>query len=132
KNREGDIDPITGEPIIERKTKLSNQTVFSPRGQFAIKPDWEKDMIFRFSLGMYHQPPMYRELRNQLGEVVADVKAQQSIHYVLSHDYSFKLWERPFKLVSEAFYKSMTDVNPYTLENVRIRYRADNNAEAYA
>lgn len=118
---------VTGDEISS-----SNQTVFSPRGQFAIKPDWEKDMIFRFSVGMYHQPPMYRELRNQLGEVVADVKAQQSIHYVLSHDYSFKLWERPFKLVSEAFYKSMTDVNPYTLENVRIRYRADNNAEAYA
>ncbi|MGE4348025.1 MAG: TonB-dependent receptor plug domain-containing protein [Flavobacteriaceae bacterium] len=112
--------------------KSSNQTVFSPRGQFAIKPDWEKDMIFRFSAGMYHQPPMYRELRNQQGDVVSDVKAQQSIHYVLSHDYSFKLWDRPFKLVSEAFYKSMTDVNPYTLENVRIRYRAKNNAEAYA
>jgi hypothetical protein len=110
----------------------SNQTVFSPRGQFAIKPNWEKDMLFRFSLGMYHQPPMYKELRNYQGVVVSDVKAQQSIHYVLSHDYSFKLWGRPFKLVSEAFYKSMTDVNPYTVENVRIRYQADNNAEAYA
>lgn len=110
----------------------SNQTVFSPRGQFVIKPNWEKDMIFRFSLGMYHQPPMYRELRNQEGKVISDVKAQQSIHYVISHDYSFKLWSRPFKLVSEAFYKSMTDVNPYTLENVRIRYRAENNAVAYA
>lgn len=110
----------------------SNQTVFSPRGQFTIKPDWRHDMVFRASVGMYHQPPMYRELRNELGEVIADVKAQQSIHYVLSHDYSFKLWDRPFKLVSEAFYKSMDDVNPYTLENVRIRYQAQNNAEAYA
>ncbi len=54
------------------------------------------------------------------------------MHYVLSHDYSFKLWDRPFKLISEAYYKSMTNVNPYTLENVRIRYAADNNAEAYA
>lgn len=110
----------------------SDQMVFSPRGQFTIKPNWRHDMVFRASLGMYHQPPMYRELRNQPGEVVADVKAQQSIHYVLSHDYSFKLWDRPFKLVSEAFYKSMSDINPYTLENVRIRYRAENNAEAYA
>lgn len=118
---------VSGEGI-----ESSNQTVFSPRAQFAIKPDWKKDMIFRFSTGLYHQPPMYRELRNQMGEVVSDVKAQKSIHYVLTNDYSFKLWERDFKLVSEYYYKSMTDINPYTLENVRIRYRAENSAKAYA
>jgi hypothetical protein len=61
-----------------------------------------------------------------------DVKAQKSIHLVLGNDYSFKMWDRPFKLVSEAYFKHMTDVNPYTLENVRIRYRANNNAKAYA
>jgi hypothetical protein len=42
------------------------------------------------------------------------------------------MWDRPFKLVAEAYYKGLTDVNPYTIENVRIRYRARNNAEAYA
>ncbi len=108
------------------------QTTFSPRAQFAIKPDWEKDMVFRVSGGMYHQPPSYRELRDETGTVRPDVKAQQSFHVVLSNDYSFKMWTRPFKLVSEAYYKSLSDVNTYTLENVRIRYRADNNAEAYA
>jgi hypothetical protein len=41
----------------------SAQTTFSPRAQFAIKPDWEKDMVFRVSGGLYHQPP-YRELRD--------------------------------------------------------------------
>jgi hypothetical protein len=35
-------------------------------------------------------------------------------------------------LVTEAYYKGLSDVNPYTIENVRIRYRARNNAEAYA
>lgn len=109
-----------------------NQTTFSPRVQFAIKPDWEKDMVFRLSGGLYHQPPSYRELRDSLGMVRPDVKAQQSVHIVLSNDYSFKLWQRPFKLVSEAYYKSLTDVNTYTLENVRIRYRANNDAVAYA
>jgi len=110
----------------------SNQTVFSPRGQFAIKPNWRQDMVFRFSMGMYHQPPMYKELRNAKGAIIPDVKAQQSIHYVFANDYSFQFWQRPFKLISEFYYKSMTDVNSYTLENVRIRYRADNNAKAYA
>ncbi|WP_262733976.1 TonB-dependent receptor [Gaetbulibacter sp. NE] len=109
-----------------------SHTVFSPRAQFAIKPNWEKDMLFRFAAGMYYQPPFYRELRDSSGVVQPDVKAQKSVHFVLGNEYSFELWDRPFKLVSEAYYKSLSDVNPYTLENVRIRYRAKNNAKAYA
>lgn len=108
------------------------QFTFSPRAQFSLKPNWNKDMFFRLSGGMYHQPPSYRELRDANGVVQADVKAQQSIHIVLSNDYSFKMWNRPFKMVSELYYKSLTDVNPYTLDNVRIRYAAANNAKAYA
>ncbi|WP_460218706.1 TonB-dependent receptor [Psychroserpens sp. MEBiC05023] len=110
----------------------STQTVFSPRAQFAIKPDWEKDMLFRIAGGVYYQPPFYRELRDSSGVVQPDVKAQKSFHIVLGNEYSFRLWDRPFKLVSEAYYKNLSDVNPYTLENVRIRYRAKNNATAYA
>jgi hypothetical protein len=75
---------------------------------------------------------VYRELRDQYGVVQPNVKAQSSFHIVLSNDFSFKMWERPFKMVTEAYYKSMTDVNPYTLENVRIRYAANNTAEAFA
>ncbi|WP_035667720.1 carboxypeptidase-like regulatory domain-containing protein [Flavobacterium sp. 83] len=109
-----------------------SQVTFSPRAQFAIKPDWEKDMVFRISGGLYHQPPFYRELRDADGVVQPNVKAQQSIHLVLSNDYSFKMWNRPFKLVSELYYKSLTDVNTYTIDNVRIRYAANNNAKGYA
>ncbi|MFV5689114.1 carboxypeptidase-like regulatory domain-containing protein [Flavobacterium sp. ZT3R25] len=109
-----------------------SQVTFSPRAQFAIKPNWEKDMVFRISGGVYHQPPFYRELRGADGVVQPNVKAQQSIHLVLSNDYSFKMWNRPFKLVSELYYKSLTDVNTYTIDNVRIRYAANNNAKGYA
>ncbi len=110
----------------------TSQTVVSPRAQLSYKPAIESDMVFRLSGGFYHQPPLYRELRDSLGQVRPEVKAQQSIHVVAGHDWSFNLWERPFKLVTEAYYKRLTDVNPYTLENVRIRYRARNNAEARA
>jgi hypothetical protein len=89
-------------------------------------------MLFRLSGGFYHQPPFYRELRDSTGTVIPTVKAQESIHLVAANDYSFKLWNRPFKLVTEGYYKKMNDVNPYTIENVRIRYRARNDAEAYA
>ncbi len=111
----------------------SNQTVVSPRGQFAIKPYWKNtDMLFRLSTGIYYQPPFYRELRNATGTVIPDVKAQQSIHFVVGNDWSFNWKGRPFKLTSEAYYKDLNDVNTYTLENVRIRYRANNEAIAYA
>lgn len=109
-----------------------SQTTVSPRAQFAIKPDWEKDMVFRVSGGFYHQPPFYRELRDSLGVVNPNIKAQQSIHFVVGNDFSFKMWNRPFKMVTEAYYKTLTDVNPYTIDNVRIRYAASNNAKAFA
>lgn len=118
---------VSGENI-----ESNTQTVFSPRAQFAIKPDWNKDMLFRIAGGLYYQPPFYRELRDSSGVVQPDVKAQKSFHVVLGNEYSFKIWDRPFKLVTEAYYKGLSDVNPYTLENVRIRYRAKNNAKAYA
>ena len=114
------------------RPKGDSQMTFSPRVQFAFKPDWDKDILFRLSGGLYHQPPFYRELRDYNGVVQTNVKAQQSFHLVLSSDYSFKMWTRPFKLVSEAYYKNITDVNTYTIDNVRIRYRANNEATAYA
>ena len=89
-------------------------------------------MLFRFSTGIYYQPPFYRELRDYNGNINYDLKAQKSIHYVLSNEYSMKIWNRPFKLLSEIYYKNMTDVNSYTIDNVRIRYSANNDAKAYA
>ncbi|CAM1357278.1 carboxypeptidase-like regulatory domain-containing protein [Tenacibaculum ascidiaceicola] len=113
-------------------TNNYSQTIFSPRAQFAIKPDWESDMLFRISGGWYSQPPFYKELRDYDGQVHPEVKAQKSIHLVAGNEYSFNLWERPFKLVTELYYKDLSDVNAYSVDNVRIRYRADNVTDAYA
>jgi len=118
---------VTGNEIQSK-----GQIIISPRAQFAIKPNWEKEMLFRFSGGLYAQPPSYRELRNFNGDVNVDVKGQKSIHYVAGMDYSFKMWERPFKLTTEVYYKDLSDVNAYSIDNVRIRYRADNLTTAFA
>ncbi|MDF4204244.1 carboxypeptidase-like regulatory domain-containing protein [Maribacter sp. SA7] len=108
-----------------------SQTVLSPRAQFAIKPNWNKDMLFRLSTGVYHQPPFYRELRDKTGTIQPNVKAQKSFHIVAGNEYSFLLWDRPFTLITEGYYKKLENVNAYTLEDVRIRYAANNEAEAY-
>lgn len=109
-----------------------NQFIFSPRAQFAIKPDWKKDVLFRFSTGIYSQPPFYKEQRDFNGNINPNVKAQKSFHAVLGNEYSFKMWNRPFKLTTEIYYKDLTNINPYVVDNVRIRYQANNNAIGYA
>ncbi len=108
-----------------------SQTIVSPRAQFAIKPDWEKDILFRFSIGAYQQPPFYRELRDNTGRIQTGVKAQKSTHFVLGNAYSFQLWNRPFTLTSELYYKNLKNANTYTVDDVRIRYVANNQATAY-
>lgn len=104
--------------------------ILSPRLQFAIKPHWDSDILFRFAAGVYQQPPSYREFRAMDGTLNLDLKAQKSAHVIFGNDYSFTMWNQPFKLMTEVYYKKMTDVNTYTLDNVRIRYRADNEAKA--
>lgn len=111
---------------------LNDQVVVSPRANISWEPKWEKDWLFRFSTGVYHQPAFYRELRNFEGELNRDIKAQRSIHFVLGADYNFKAWGRPFKFVGEAYYKDMANIIPYEIDNIRIRYFAENSADAYA
>lgn len=111
---------------------LNNQFVASPRLTLAYKPNWKRDFIFKLSGGYYYQPPFYRELRGLDGKVNTNVKAQQSIHIVFSSDYNFQLWRRPFKFVVAAYYKDLKNLVTYEIDNVRVRYFANNNTKGYA
>lgn len=111
---------------------VNNQTVFFPRITLAYKPNWKRDWLFKLSGGFYYQPPFYRELRNIDGTVNTNVKAQRSIHMVFTSDYIFKMWSRPFKLMMSAYFKQLNDIIPYEIDNVRIRYFANNNTKGYA
>ena len=84
------------------------------------QPLWDKDIVFRFATGYYYQTPFYRELRDFNGNLNTNIKSQKSIHYVLGSDYNFKIWQRPFKLVTELYYKDISDLIPYEVENIRI------------
>jgi len=112
---------------------LNKELLISPRAQLTVIPSWESDLVFRFAGGIYNQPPFYRELRNLEGIINPNVKAQKSIHAVVGIDWHFRtLGSRPFKLVTEVYYKYMTDLIPYEYDNVRIRYFGDNSAYGYA
>lgn len=111
---------------------FNNQFLVSPRVELSYQPLWKRDIVFRAAVGVYDQPPFYRELRDLEGNLHPDVLAQRSVHYVVGSDYNFKMWDRPFKFVSELYYKQIYDLNPYELDNVRIRYFGENDAKGYA
>jgi len=110
----------------------NKQLCVSPRITLSLKPHWKKDIVFRFSGGMYYQPPFYKEIRAFDGTIHPEVKAQRSIHFLLGSDWNFKLWDRPFKFVGEVYYKILDNLVPYEIDNVRIRYFANNNGKGYA
>ena len=112
----------------------NNKVYVSPRAGIAVKPGWNKDMLFRLSGGVYIQPPFYRELRNFDGSLVKpeDAEVQKSYQVVLTHEYNFMAWERPFVLTSEIYYKYLKDIIPYEVDNIRIKYFADQRATGYA
>jgi len=111
---------------------FNNQFLISPRATFSIKPKMRRDIAFRFSAGYYYQPPFYRELRDMTGKINYDIKAQKSIHFVAGSDWNLKAWGRPFRYITEIYYKFLDDLIPYEVDNVRIRYYAKNNSHGYA
>ncbi len=111
---------------------INNQLLVSPRLQFAFRPEWKGDIIFKAAAGLYQQPPFYKEMRDAEGHLNTKLKAQSSAHVILGMDMNFNWWQRPFKFTTEIYYKYLWNVVPYDIYNVRIRYFAENSAVAYA
>jgi hypothetical protein len=110
----------------------NKEALVSPRVNFALKPPWEKDFVFKLSAGYYYQPPFYKEMRSRNGVLNPDIQSQKSVHVVLGSDYNFRAWGRPFKFIAEAYYKSLTNLISYSVDNVRIIYSGINDADGYA
>jgi hypothetical protein len=110
---------------------LNKEFIASPRMQISYKPS-RKDIIFKAAAGIYDQPPFYREMRKYDGTVNTALKSQKSFQLVGGMDYNFKSRTKPYRFTAEAYYKSLWDVVPYDIDNVRIRYFGTNSAKAYA
>jgi hypothetical protein len=127
---------------------LNEQSLFSPRFQLYYEPNksynakvakldndsikFKKNILLKAAFGYYYQAPFYREMRNFDGQINTSLKAQRSIHSVAGIEFSFKKFGRPFKFFAESYYKKLDYMVPYILDNVRIRYYADNTARGYA
>lgn len=111
---------------------LNKEFLVSPRAQISYRPDWKRDVVFKASAGIYDQPPFYREMLRYDGTINTALKSQKSIQFVAGFDYNLSHGGRPMRITTEAYYKSLTDVDPYDIDNVRIQYFGENNARAYA
>ena len=111
---------------------FNKEQLFSPRVNIAYIPLWEKDFVFRAATGIYYQSPFYKELRKLDGTLNLNIESQKSTHFVIGSDYLFYSWGRPFKLVTEVYFKKLENLIPYKVDNVRIQYLAENNSNGYA
>ena len=110
----------------------NEELLLSPRATIAYAPLWEKDIVFRAASGIYYQSPFYKELRTPEGTLNSNIKAQKSTHYVIGADYLFYSWGRPFKWITEVYYKNLENLIPYKVDNVRIQYLANDLSNGYA
>jgi len=110
----------------------NRSTLFSPRITISTQPNWKRDMMFHISAGYYYQPPFYKEMRRPDGTINENILPQRSIHLLAGGDYIFSMWDRPFKLTGEAYYKWLDHLIPYKIENVRISYAGDNISKGFA
>ncbi|MFP5040858.1 TonB-dependent receptor [Parasediminibacterium sp. JCM 36343] len=111
---------------------LNKEFLVSPRMGFSFKPKNSRNVIFKSSVGIYQQPPFYRELRRYDGTVNTHLLAQKSWQVSTGLDVNFEMFKRPARFTTEAYYKNLWDVVPYDVDNVRVRYFGENNAKAYA
>ena len=117
----------------------NKETLFSPRATVAFTPANNDNLTYRFSTGVYYQTPFYKEMRdtvttnnNTAAFLRKDIKSQRSIHFVLGMEYKFRVNERPFKFTAEAYYKALSNLIPYNIDNVRVVYYGGNISKGYA
>ncbi|MCR4659177.1 MAG: TonB-dependent receptor [Bacteroidales bacterium] len=113
-------------------TGSHQQFLFSPRLGMGYTPAHHRDMTFSAAAGVYQQPAFYREARRPDGSLNMALDAQTSYQAVGTFDWVLRIWDRPFRLTTDVYYKYLDNVVPYTIDNLRIRYMAENSAVGYA
>ena len=117
----------------------NKESIVSPRVSLGIVPTFNQDVTMRFATGIYYQAPFFKELRDTstvngitYATLRRDIKSQRSIHFIAGFDYRFKMMERPFKFTAEAYYKALSNIVPYTVDNVKIVYDASQQCSGHA
>ena len=117
---------------------FNKESIVSPRASLSVVPYWNSDVMLRFAAGLYYQAPFFKELKDTttVGGVTyatlnKKIKSQQSIHLIAAFDYRFKAGGRPFKFTAEAYYKILSNLIPYSVNNVKVTYNGNNEASGH-
>ncbi len=118
----------------------NKEFLVSPRVNIGFVPDKAPKWAFRFSTGLYYQSPFYKEYRRMLTDELGnniiqlndDIKSPRSLQFILGADYTFRSFNRPFKLTAEAYYKAMSDLIPFEVDNLKLTYSGENLTDGYA
>ncbi len=117
---------------------FNKETIVSPRVSLAVIPHWNENTTLRFAAGLYYQAPFFKEVKDTTtinGVTYATlnnkIKSQQSIHIIAAYDYRFRIAERPFKFTAEAYYKILSKMIPYSVNNLKITYTGTNECNGY-
>ena len=118
---------------------FNRESLFSPRLSLGIVPAFNHDVTLRLATGLYYQAPFFKELRDTMtlnGITYATlnerIKSQRSIHFIAGYDQRFKMLGRPFKFTAEAYFKLLSNLVPYTVNNVKIVYDASEQCSGHA
>jgi hypothetical protein len=121
---------------------FNKETIVSPRAAITIVPAFDNNCTFRFATGLYYQAPFYKEIRDTTSQtgvkgvttvVLNDkIKSQQSLQFIAAFDYRFRMLNRPFKFTAEAYYKALSNLIPYNVQNMKITYYGHNMGSGHA
>lgn len=117
----------------------NSESLFSPRLSLTIIPEKYENLTLRFATGLYYQSPFFKEIRDTTttnGITVATlnskIKSQRSIHFVIGLDYRFKIKDRAYKFTAETYYKALSNLVPYNVDNMKIIYYGNNQGSGHA
>lgn len=118
---------------------FNKEFLVSPRLNIAFVPERNSSLTLRFATGLYYQQPFYKEFRRPVADadgnttitLNSEIKSQQSLHFILGGDYTFRMFNRPFKLSGEAYYKKLNKLIPYEIDNLKVVYEGVNLTDGY-
>ena len=118
---------------------FNKETIVSPRASIAIVPAFNNNITFRFATGLYYQAPFFKEMRDTVtsngittARLNENIKSQRSLQFIGAMDYRFKMLDRPFKFSAEAYYKALSNLIPYNVQNMKVTYYGKNLCSGYA
>ena len=109
---------------------FNGESIVSPRASLNITPGWNRNLSFRVAAGLYYQAPMVNGVTYAL--LNKKIRSQRSIHALASMSYRFSMMNRPFKFTAEAYYKAISRLVPYSVDNVKVTYYGDNETSGHA